>query len=123
MTASLSPSDTFRRWAEATLAADMDSWSALVADDFTYVHSRSNIESKAELVEAFTNGGRRYGRWEIEELTERQYDGCAVLNGIAHLGSARADATTSLDVRLTCTLVPGAGGWQLAALQTTRLPE
>jgi ketosteroid isomerase-like protein len=117
-----SPSETFRRWAAANVAADMDAWAPLVADDFTYVHSRANIETKAEMVEAFTNG-RRYGGWEIEDLSERLYPGCAVLNGIGHLLAGRAEAPTRLDVRFTATLVPAGDGWQLAAMQTTRLPE
>ncbi len=116
------PSTTFRAWAAATLAADMDAWATLVADDFTYVHSSSNIETKAQLIEAFTVGGRRYRGWEIEDLTERHYPGCAVLNGIGHLLSGRAEAPTPLNVRLTATLIPRGDGWVLAALQTTRLP-
>lgn len=117
------PSETFRAWAAATLAADMEAWGALVANDFTYVHSSSNLEGRAELIEAFTNGGRRYRGWDIEGMTERQYPGCAVLNGIGHLLAGRAEQPTPLNVRFTVTLVPGGAGWLLAALQTTRLPE
>lgn len=113
-------SETFRAWVTATLAADMAAWGPLVADDFTYVHSRSNIETKAELVAAF-DGGRRYQQWEIEELAEREYPGCAVLNGIAHLVAGSAESPVKLDVRLTATLVSAGDAWQLAALQTTRL--
>jgi ketosteroid isomerase-like protein len=115
------PSDVFRAWAAANVAADMEAWNPLVADDFTYVHSRSNLETKPELLAAF-EGGRRYARWEIEELSERRYPGCAVLNGVAHLTAGTADAPVQLDVRLTATLVEGGPqGWQLAAIQTTRL--
>lgn len=116
------PSETFRAWAAATLAADMEAWAPLVADDFTYVHSRSNLEHKDELIAAFT-GGRRYRGWDIEDLVERTYPGCAVLNGIGHLLAGREEQPTVLDVRFTATLVPANDGWQLAALQTTRLPE
>ena len=116
-----SPSEVFRRWAAANVAADMEVWGPLVADDFTYVHSRSNVETKGELLEAFANG-RRYRGWEIRELAERQYPGCAVLNGVAHLEAGPADQPVAFDVRLTATLVPGGPEeWQLAALQTTRL--
>ena len=117
------PSETFRAWAAATLAADMDAWGALVADDFTYVHSASNLETKEQLIEAFTVGGRRYRVWDIEGMTERQYAGCAVLNGIGHLLSGRGEQPTPLNVRITATLVPEGDRWLLAALQTTRLPE
>lgn len=117
------PSDVFRRWAGANVTGDMGVWSPLVDDRFTYVHSRSNLETKAELVEAFTNG-RRYRSWEIESLEERAYDGCAVLNGVAHLGVGPADQGAVLDIRFTATLVPGGDSeWQLAALQSTRLAE
>ncbi|MFN8640007.1 MAG: nuclear transport factor 2 family protein [Dehalococcoidia bacterium] len=115
------PSDTFRAWAAATLAADMDTWK-LVADDFTYVHSSANLETRSQLIEAFLVNGRRYRGWEIEDLTERRYPGCAVLNGVGHLLGGRPEATP-LNVRLTATLVPHGDNWVLAALQTTRLPE
>lgn len=116
------PSDVFRAWAAATLAADMVAWAPLVADDFTYVHSNSNLETKAQLIEAFIVGGRRYRGWDIEALTERQHGDCAILNGIGHLlGSA--EPPRPLNVRLTATLLREGGRWRLAALQTTRLPE
>ena len=117
------PSDVLRAWAAANLAADMDRWRPLVADDFTYVHSRSNLETRAELIAAF-EAGRRYTRWDVEDLAERRYPGCAILNGIAHLTAGTAEAPVNLNVRLTATLIEaGPQGWQLAALQTTRLPE
>jgi ketosteroid isomerase-like protein len=116
------PSETMQAYAAATLAADMEAYASVVTDDFTYVHSSSNLETKAELVDAFTNG-RRYRGWEIEGLTERRYPGCAVLNGIGHLLTGRGEPPTPLNVRFTATLVPDGDGWKLAALQTTRLPE
>jgi hypothetical protein len=72
-------SETFRASVAATLAADMAAWSPLVA--------------------AF-EGGRRYQQWEIEELAEREYPGCAVLNGVAHLVAGSAEAPVNLDVQL-----------------------
>ena len=115
-------SETFRRWAGANITGDMTVWAPLVDDRFTYVHSRSNLERKDEMVAAF-EGGRRYRGWEIEDLEERAYDGCTILNGIAHLLAGPEDRPTTLDVRFTATLVPAGDGWQIAALQTTRLPE
>lgn len=117
------PSEVFRSWAAANVTGDMAAWSPLVDDRFTYVHSRSNLETKDELVTAF-EGGRRYRSWEIESLEERTYEGCAVLNGVAHLGVGPADQGAVLDIRFTATLVPGGDAeWQLAALQSTRLAE
>lgn len=117
------PSEVFRRWAGANVTGDMGVWSPLVDERFTYVHSRSNVETKAELVTAFENG-RRYRSWEIESLEERGYDGCAVLNGVAQLGVGPAEQGAVLDIRFTATLVPGGdSGWQLAALQSTRLAD
>ena len=116
------PSETFRTWAASNLSGDMSVWSPLVDEQFTYVHSRSNIETKAELVAAF-EGGRRYRTWAIESLEERSYDGCAVLNGVAHLGAGSVEQPVDFDIRFTATLVPRGEGWQLAALQSTRLAE
>jgi len=118
-----SPSEVFREWAGANVTGDMGVWSPLVDERFTYVHSRSNVETKAELVAAF-EGGRRYRSWEIESLEERVYEGFAVLNGVAHLGVGAASEGRVLDMRFTATLAAGGpSGWQLAALQSTRLQD
>ena len=115
------PSEVFRGWAAENVTGNMEVWAPLVDEQFTYVHSRSNLETKTELVAAF-EGGRRYRSWEIESLEERAYDGCAVLNGVAHLGVGPADEGRVLDIRFTATLVPGGdSGWLLAALQSTGL--
>jgi hypothetical protein len=116
------PSETFQAWAGANLTGDLSVWSPLVDERFTYVHSRSNIETKAELVAAF-EGGRRYRTWEIASLEERSYDGCSVLNGVAHLGAGPTEQPVEFTIRFTATLVPAGDGWQLAALQSTRIAE
>ncbi len=116
------PSETFRAWARANVAADMATWATLVTDEFTYVHSSANFETKQQVVDA-CNGGRRYHGWNINDIAERVYPGCTILTGTAALTVGKAEAPSILNVRFTTTAVPDAGGWRLAALQTTRLPD
>jgi ketosteroid isomerase-like protein len=120
--AGATPEATFRAWAQANVAADMTTWATLVTDGFTYVHSNSNFETKQQVIDAF-NGGRRYHGWDIREIEERVYDGCAILTGTAALTVGQAAAPNILNIRFTTTVVPEDGGWRLAALQTTRLPD
>lgn len=116
------PAETFRTWANANKSGDMDVWSPLVADDFTYVHSGAMLETKPDLLEAFANG-RRYHRWEIEELYERRYDGFAILNGVGHLGAGSGERRLEVDVRFTATLLGSGEVWQLASYQSTKLQD
>ncbi len=116
------PSETLRTWARANVAADMAAWATLVTDEFTYVHSNSNFETKQQVMDAFARG-RRYHGWEIRDLAEQAYPGCTILTGTAALTVGQVGAPTVLNIRFTSTVVPGDGGWLLAALQTTRLPD
>ena len=120
--AGATPSETMRAWAAANVAADMATWGTLVTDAFTYVHSNANFETKQQVMDAFA-AGRRYHGWDIHDLAEQPYEGCTVLTGTAALTVGRADAPSILNIRLTATVVPEDGGWKLAALQTTRLPD
>lgn len=120
--AGATPSETLKAWARANVAADMAAWGTLVTDGFTYVHSNSNFETKQQVMDAFA-AGRRYHGWDIRELAERAYAGCTILTGTAALTVGQADAPSVLNIRFTSTAVPEDGGWCLAALQTTRLPD
>jgi hypothetical protein len=120
--AGATPEATFRAWAKANVAADMATWATLVTDEFTYVHSNANFETKQQVIDAF-NGGRRYHGWEIRDLAERKYEGCTILSGTAALTVGKVEAPNILNLRFTTTVVPAGGGWLLAALQTTRLPD
>jgi ketosteroid isomerase-like protein len=117
------PSDTMRAYAQATLAADTAAITAIATDGFVYTHSSALRESRQQLVDAFT-GGRRYTGWEIQELSEQSYPGCTIVTGAAALGVKRADGPGILNIKFTATMVPAAtGGWQIAALHSTKIPD
>ncbi|TAJ19894.1 MAG: nuclear transport factor 2 family protein [Dehalococcoidia bacterium] len=120
--AGATPEATFRAWAKANVAADMATWATLVTDEFTYVHSSANFETKQQVIDAF-NSGRRYHGWDIKEIAERAYEGCRILTGTAALTVGKVEAPNILNLRFTATAVPSPDGWRLAALQTTRLPD
>lgn len=117
------PSDTMRAYAQATLAADTAAIKAITTDGFTYTHSSALRETQQQLMDAFA-GGRRYTGWEIQELAEQSYPGCTIVTGAAALGVKRADGPGVLNIKFTATMVPAsAGGWQLAALHSTKIPD
>jgi len=117
------PSDTMRAYAQATLDADTAAITAIATDGFVYTHSSALRESRQQLVDAFT-GGRRYTGWEIQELAEQSYPGCTIVTGAAALGVKRADGPGILNIKFTATMVPAAtGGWQIAALHSTKIPD
>ena len=115
-----SPEEVVREWARANTQGDVDTWDRVVLDGFSYVHSASNLEHKAEMLEAFRNG-RRYSKWDAEEMATQDFGGTAVVTGIGRLEVPR-EPPVVLNVRFTATLLDR-DGWKLAAFQTTRLPE
>src|SRR5690606_12698816 len=115
------PTDTLRAYAQATLAADAAAIGRLTSDGFTYVHSNALYETKADLLAAF-EGGRRYRGWDLGATEEHEHAGCTTVTGTASITPAREGAAV-LNVRFTATAVRTSDGWQLAAFQSTRLPE
>ena len=115
-----SPEEVVREWAHANTQGDVDTWDRVVLDGFSYVHSASNLEHKGEMLEAFRNG-RRYSKWDAEEMATQDFGGTAVVTGIGRLEVPR-EPPVVLNVRFTATLLDR-DGWKLAAFQTTRLPE
>jgi len=115
-----SPEDVIREWAKANTVGDTETWDRVVIDGFSYVHSTSNLERKPEMLEAFRNG-RRYSKWEPEEMVTQDFGGAAVVTGIGRLEVPR-EPPVPLNVRFTATLVDR-DGWKLAAFHTARLPE
>jgi len=115
-----SPEDVIREWAHANTQGDVETWDRVVIDGFSYVHSASNLEDKAQMLEAFRNG-RRYSKWNPEGMVTQDFGGTAVVTGIGRLEVPR-EPPVVLNVRFTATLLDREG-WKLAAFQTTRLPE
>ena len=115
-----SPEDVIREWAKANTTGDVDTWDRVVLDGFSYVHSASNLEDKAQMLEAFRNG-RRYSKWDPEGMATQDFGGTAVVTGIGRLEVPR-EPPVVLNLRFTATLIDREG-WKLAAFQTTRLPE
>lgn len=109
-----------RRFA-AMLQNDLTALEALLADDLTYTHSSSKVESKAEFLESLRSGKLRYLAAERSDLAVRVYGDTAVVTGRAEMKVSSPGGELTLPVRFTEVWVRSGGAWKLTAWQSTRI--
>lgn len=109
-----------RRFA-AMFQNDLTTLETLLADDLTYTHSSSKVESKAEFLESLRSGKLRYLAAERSDLAVRLYGDTAVVTGRAEMKVSSPGGELTLPVRFTEVWVRSGGAWKLAAWQSTRI--
>lgn len=104
-------------------ANDLDSLSAMLADDLVYIHSDAVVEDKAGFLERMRSGGIRYRSISPVESKVRFDGNLAIVTGLAAV-SVTLNGNDNRDVTLLYTAVyRNAGGrWLLASWQSTRKP-
>ena len=107
----------------AMTAGDLAALERLFADDATYTHSTGVTETPAEFIGQIRSGARKYGALTLRDLKARPVGGAIVVTGQMH-GSVEADGKTiPLALVYTAVYAERGGRWQLAAYESTRLPE
>lgn len=106
----------------ATIKADLAGLSALLADDMTYGHSNSKIETKAEFLDLIKTGHYQYKSIAPREVAARLYGDTALLSGLADIDVVSGGQPVSVKLRFLEVWVKQGGRWKLAAWQSTRLP-
>jgi ketosteroid isomerase-like protein len=107
----------------ATVKADFAALDSLLADDLTYTHSNTKVETKKELLDLMRSGHYKYNALQPEDLRVRAYGDTAVINGTAAVDVVSGGNLLKLKVRFTDVWVKRGGRWQLVAWQSTRIPE
>ena len=106
----------------ATIKADLAALSGLLADDMTYGHSNSKIETKTEFLDLIKTGHYQYKSIAPREVTSRLYGDVALLGGLADIDVVSGGQPVSVNLRFLEVWVKQGGRWKLAAWQSTRLP-
>ena len=116
--------------AEKEIAAAMDAYKdamihnnaavlgKLLSDDLTFVHSGGQLESKADVLKSVSTGRNVIIRMEFSESSVRFYGNTALVKCRVDLWHSE---TNIVHMNVLHAWVKGAGGWQLAARQATRL--
>jgi hypothetical protein len=107
----------------AMVQADVKTLGEILRDDLTYIHSSGPLEGKAAILDEISTGKLRYESIEPSEVVVRPYGETAVATGRALLKVNALGRALAFSVRFTEVWVRTGGVWQLAAWQSTRIPE
>jgi len=108
---------------EAMTQADAQALGEILRDDLTYIHSSGPLETKAQVIDEITSGKLRYRAIEPSEQTVRVFGDTAIVTGRAQLRVNSGGKGLGFWVRFTEVWVRANNAWQLAAWQSTRLPD
>jgi hypothetical protein len=111
-------------WLEAAVRADTDALDGMLTADYSFTHATTAItDSRAEWLEAFRNGSRRYNFWNISDTEVRLYPGAAVMVGHGHQQVVRGNGTFDLFTSFANTWIEDNGTWRCAVWQATLVPS
>lgn len=112
-----------KRRMTAMAQKDIAALEALIADDLVYTHSSARLDTKGSLIGAMQSGATVYSAVEPSEVKARDYGSTVVLTGRAQISVNSGGKAMSFAVRFTDVWVEKGGSWQMAAWQSTRLPD
>lgn len=102
---------------------DVAALEPLLAEDLRYCHSNGLCESRAEFLESIGSGSIRYRRIEVLELQPRPAGDAVIVHGTIAVEGEIGGRAARMRLLFTDVYVRREGRWQLAAWQSTRLPE
>lgn len=108
---------------EAMVMGDLAALDRLLADDLSYVHSSTKVDTKASFIENLRSGASKYKAFQREEANTRVFGDAAVNTGVATVSvENQGQAPATFKIRYTNVWVNRGGKWQMVAWQATRLP-
>ncbi len=111
----------YRAFEEAELRADTDRVASLLAEDFLSIGERGFVLDKSQWVARHAEFA--YESTECLDTDVRHYAGCAIVRDV-HLSRATWQGQAMvLRTRRSQVWVQQPGGWRLAGLQFSSLPE
>jgi len=109
---------------EAMTRGDLAALGQMLHDDLTYVHSNARRETKTEFLNALKSGTLKYVSIEPVEISVRTYGPAfAVIVGHVRVTTLSQGKENPFTLRYTDVWVHRDGRWQMAAWQSTRIPE
>lgn len=108
---------------EAQTANDFAAMERLFGDDLVYVHSSTNVDTKASFIESMRSGAVRYRRMTLGDVTVRIYGGVAIVSGAANFEVTANGQDLSLSLLFHSVWAQRPAGLQFVSWQATRLPS
>jgi ketosteroid isomerase-like protein len=107
---------------DAAVKNDLDVLGKLLGDDLTYTHSTGALQTKAQLLDDLKSGKLQFKKIEPSDLQVRVFGATAIINGTAKISVVSDGQPKDVAIRFTDAWVKRAGGWQMVAWQSTKLP-
>ena len=108
---------------QAMVKQDWGALNASLADDLVYVHSTARVESKSEHVGNLQAGKPNYRGASPRERKVRLRGDVAIVNGVSDMHVENAGKEQRFTIRYLAVYALGAGGWQMTAWQSTKVPD
>ena len=125
-TATFSESDALnmaQEWASLVSQANVAELEKLLNDRYMHIHATALVESKAQFLEAFKNGSRKYDPIKLEEVTVRVFGSSALVTGKFNLKAFVRGNTIEGVNRFGLVLVKTQNGQQVVSYQATAIPQ
>jgi ketosteroid isomerase-like protein len=108
---------------QAMVKQDWAALDAALADDLVYVHSTARVESKGEHVANLRAGKPNYRGASPRERKVRMRGDVGIVNGVSDMHVENAGKEQRFTIRYLAVYARGAGGWQMTAWQSTKVPD
>ena len=105
----------------AMIKGDRPALEKLLADDLTYTHSSSVLDTKAAYMAGLRSGKSKYEAIDRKPSTVRLYGDTAIITGDAQIKLRSQPAP--FWIRYTLMYVKQGAAWKMVAWQSTRIPE
>jgi ketosteroid isomerase-like protein len=111
---------TAEGWRAALIKQDKAALDRLLADDLIYTHASGKSQTKAEYIEAVTNGPSRYESFNQTDTRIRVYGDLAILSGYVDV---KTPGRNSYRVRTLEIYKKNQGQWQFSEKESVRVPN
>lgn len=108
---------------QAMIHADSSTLARVLADDLTYTHTNGRVDTKAQLIASLLSGRLTYETIDYEQSQLRNYGAAAVNTGLVTMKVNAGEQTLRFQARFTSVYVRQGEHWQMAAWQSTRMPD
>jgi ketosteroid isomerase-like protein len=115
--------DIAKKWADLVGQADVVELEKLLSDKYLHIHATALVESKAQFLEAFKNGTRKYDPITLEELRFRGFGSFAIVTGKFQLKAFSRGKTIEGVNRFGLVLIKTQKGHEVVSFQATSIPQ
>ena len=107
---------------QAMIQIDTVSLNRILADNLTYTHTNSWLQTKEELIASLESRELNYKSAIINDMVVRAYETSAVVTGTATMKVESHEQEYNLQIRFIDVYVKKNANWQMVAWQSTCIP-